>query len=168
MAEKCLSVPPMEVKDDIAAAPTVEEVKASIIREVESLVAWVLTCQSLTFFAFETQLVPQVLALGRLFVQLFLCMREEQFRATHPRPQPGYKQISPNTRLLGTFFGKVRYWRTYFYRKGSGYYPLDVELGLTRDGFSMLLRSCATRIATKVSYAQTTLILSLFLGWTPA
>ena len=168
MAEECLSVPLMEVKDDIAAAPTVEEVKASIIREVESLVSWVLTCQSLTFFAFETQLVPQVLALGRLFVQLFLCMREEQFRATHPRPQPGYKQIGPKARLLGTFFGKVRYWRTYFYRKGSGYYPLDVELGLTRDGFSMSLRSCATRIATKISYAQTILILSLFLGWTPA
>ncbi len=168
MAEMRLSAPPVEVTDDVATAPTLEEVKASIIQEVESLVAWVLTCQSLTFFAFETQLVPQVLALGRLFVQLFLCMREEQFRATHPRPQPGYKQISPNARLLGTFFGKVRYWRTYLYRKGSGYYPLDVELGLTRDGFSMLLRSCATRIATKVSYAQTTLILSLFLGWTPA
>lgn len=168
MAEKCLPVPPMEVKDDIATAPTVEEVKASIIREVESLVAWVLTCQSLTFFAFETQLVPQVLALGRLFIQLFLCMREEQFQATHPQPQPGYKRLGPNARLLGTFFGKVRYWRTYFYRQGGGYYPLDVELGLTRDGFSMLLRSYATRIATKVSYAQTALILSLFLHWTPA
>jgi hypothetical protein len=166
MAEKCLSVPPMEAKDDIAAAPTVEEVKASIIRKVESLVVWVLTCQSLTFFAFETQLVPRVLALGRLFVQLFLCMREEQFQATHP--QPGYKRLGPNARQLGTFFGKVRYWRTYFYRKGGGYYPLDVELGLTRDGFSMLLRSYATRIATKVSYAQTSLILNLFLGWTPA
>jgi len=43
-----------------------------------------------------------------------------------------------------------------------------VELGLTRDGFSMLLRSYATRMATKVSYAQVTLILSLFLHWTPA
>ena len=32
----------------------------------------------------------------------------------------------------------------------------------------MMLRSCATRIATKVSYAQATLILSLFLHWTPA
>jgi len=168
MAEKCLSVPPMEVKDDIATAPTVEEVKASIVREVESLVAWVLTCQSLTFFAFETQLVPQVLTLGCLFIQLFLCMREEQFQATHPQPQPGYKRLGPNARLLGTFFGKVRYWRTYFYRQGGGYYPLDVELGLTRDGFSMLLRSYATRIATKVSYAQTALILSLFLHWTPA
>jgi len=45
---------------------------------------------------------------------------------------------------------------------------LDVALGLTSDGFSMLLRSCATRIATKVSYAQATLLLSLFLHWTPA
>jgi len=143
-------------------------VKASIIQEVGTLMAWVSTCQSLTFLAFEAQLVPQVLALGRMFIQLFLCMREEQFQATHPRPQPGYKRIGPISRSLGTFFGKVRYWRTYLYRKGSGYYPLDVELGLTGDGFSMLLRSHATRIATKVSYAQATLILGLFLHWSPA
>jgi len=45
---------------------------------------------------------------------------------------------------------------------------LDVALGLTSDGFSMLLRCCATRIATKVSYAQATLLLNLFLHWTPA
>lgn len=164
----CPSVPPVQGTDDVTAAPTVEEVKARITQEVRDLMTWVLTCQSLTFFAFETQLVLKVLALGRLLIQLFLCMREEQFQATHPQPQPGYKQLGPNGRWLGTFFGKVRYWRTYFYREGNGYYPLDVELGLTRDGFSMLLRSCATRIATKVSYAQATLILSLFLHWTPA
>lgn len=168
MEEMCPSVPPVEITDDVTAAPTVEEVEASIVREVGLLVVWVLTCQSLTFFVFETQLVPKVLALGRLFIQLFLCMREEQFQATHPQPQPGYKRIGPISRLLGTFFGKVHYWRIYFYRKGSGYYPLDVELGLTSDSFSMLLRSYATRIATKVSYAQTTLILCLFLHWSPA
>lgn len=168
MAEMCPSVPPMEVTDDVATAPTVEEVKAGITQEVRSLVAWVLSCQSLTFFAFETQLVPKVLALGCLFVQLFLCMREERFQATHPYPQPGYKRLGPYSRRLGTFFGKVHYGRTYFYRKGSGYYPLDVELGLTSDGFSLLLRSYATRIATKVSYAQAVLILSLFLRWSPA
>ncbi len=168
MEEMCPSALPVEVTDDVATAPTVGEVKANIIQEVNALVAWVLTCQSLTFFAFETQLVPKVLALGRLFVQLFLCMREEQFQAMHPRPQLGYKRLGPCTRLLGTFFGKVGYWRTYFYRKGGGYYPLDVELGLTSDGFSMLLRSYATRMATKVSYAQATLILCLFLHWTPA
>ena len=164
----CPSVPPVQGTDDVTAAPTVEEVKASITQEVRDLMTWVLTCQSLTFFAFETQLVLKVLALGCLLIQLFLCMREEQFQATRPQPQPGYKQLGPKGRWLGTFFGKVRYWRTGVYREGNGYYPLDVELGLTRDGFSMLLRSYATRIATKVSYAQATLILSLFLHWTPA
>ncbi len=168
MEEMCLSVPPAGITDNVTAAPTVEEVKANIVQAVGSLVAWVLTCQSLTFFAFETQLVPQVLALGHLFIQLFLCMRAEQFQATHQRPQPGYKRSGPISRSLGTSFGKVRYWRTYFHRKGSGYYPLDVELGLTGDSFSMLLRSYATRLATKVSYAQAALLLSLFLHWSPA
>jgi len=56
----------------------------------------------------------------------------------------------------------------YYYRKVRGYCPLDVALGLTSDSFSMLLRSCATRIATKVSYTQATLLLNLVLHWTPA
>jgi hypothetical protein len=163
-----VSVSLTEVADDVATAPTVEETRARIMQEVREIVAWVLSCQSLTFFAFETELVPKVLGLGRLFIQLFLCMRQAQFQTAHPRPQAGYKRHDPSSRLLRTFFGKVRYWRAYLYRKGKGYYPLDVELGLTKDSFSMLLRSCATWIATKVSYAQTTLILNRFLHWTPA
>lgn len=146
----------------------VEEVKAAIVQEVGALIAWVLSCGHLTFFAFELELVPRVLALGRLFVQLFLCMRQAQFQAAHPQPEPGYKRQGPVARLLGTFFGKVAYERTYWYRDGEGYYPLDVELGLTGDGFSMLLRSYVVRIATKVSYAQAALIVKLFLLWSPA
>jgi len=46
---------------------------------------------------------------------------------------------------LGTFFGKVHYWRTHFYRAGGGYYPLDIELGLTGDGFSFA-PGCGKRI----------------------
>ena len=167
MEEICPSVPRLEVTDDVATAPTVEEMKARITQEVEGLVAWVLSCQSLTSFAFETQLVPRVLVLGCLFVQLFLCMRHEQFQTMHPQPQPGYKRLGPCSRLLGTFFGKVRYCRTYYYRKGSGYHPLDVELGLTGDGFSMLMQSYATRIATKMSYAQAVVVLIMFLHWSP-
>lgn len=51
---------------------------------------------------------------------------------------------------------------------GGGYYPLDEELGLTGDGFSMLVQSYAALIATKMSYAQATIVLSLFLQWSPA
>jgi hypothetical protein len=153
---------------DIAAAPTVEEVKGQIVQEVIGLMTWVLSGESLTFFAFEVALVPRVLSVGRLFVHLFLAMRQARFQSRHPQLEPGYRQQGPDERLLGTFFGKVRYARTYWYRQGGGYYPLDVELGLTADGFSMLLRSLAVRIATKVSYAQAVLLVRLFLGWSPA
>ena len=159
---------PDHISADAATAPTVAEVQTRITQAVAALVAWVLTCQTLTFYEFETQLVPQVLALGRLFVQLFLCLREEQFQTAHPQPDPGYQRQGPIARQVGTLFGKVRYWRTYFFRPGGGYYPLDVELGLTSDGFSMAVRSCATRVATKVSYAQAVLLLTLFLHWSPA
>lgn len=168
MEEKSSPVASAGSTESAAPAPTAEEMKARIGQAVEELIAWVLSCQSLTFFAFEAQLVCKVLALGGLFVQLFLCMRHERFQAAHREPEPGYKRLGPHSRWLGTFFGKVRYGRTYRYGKGQGYYPLDVELGLTSDGFSMLLRSYATRVATKVSYAQTVLLLNLFLGWSPA
>jgi hypothetical protein len=165
MEERCPSIALAE--DDATTILTTAEVKARIEQEVGELVTWVSSGESLTFFAFEAQLVPRVLALGGLFVQLFLCMRHERFQAAHTDAGPGYKQHGPYSRLLGTFFGKVRYWRTYFYRKGAGYYPLDVELGLTGDGFSMVLRSYAARLATKVSYAQAVLLLTMFLRWSP-
>jgi hypothetical protein len=161
-----LSPDPIDV--DAAIAPTVAEVQSHITQAVTALVAWVLAGQTLTFYEFETQLVPQVLALGRLFVQLFLCQREAQFQADHPQSAPGYQRQGPISRQVGTLFGKVRYWRTYFFRPGGSYYPLDVELGLTSDGFSMAVRSYATRVATKVSYAQAVLLLTLFLHWSPA
>jgi hypothetical protein len=157
-----------EVTDDNEAVPTLEGIKASIIQAVGEIVTWTLACKTLTFLEFETQLVVKVFALGQLFIALFLCMREEQWRAIHPQAQVGYKRQGPNSRLLGTFFGKVRYGRTYLYRSGRGHYPLDIELGLTGDGFSMMVQSYATRMATKMSYAQTVLVLSLFLSWAPA
>ena len=101
----------------------------------------------LSFLEFEQELVSKVFALGRLFISLFLCMREGDIRERHQKPG-GYKWQKPQDRLLGTFFGKVRYWRSYVYRTkgGGGYYPVDLELGLTGDGFIIgsicISRSC--------------------------
>jgi hypothetical protein len=159
---------PGEATEHVDEPPTVEDVIADIFRAVSGLVEWILACKALTFLEFEQQLIPQVFALGRLFVTLFLCMREEHFRAVHPQPEVGYKRQGPISRSLGTWFGKVCYWRIYHYQNGQGYYPLDVELGLTGDGFSLLLQSYAVRMATKVSYAQAVLMLTLFLFWSPA
>ena len=46
-----ISTSPVEVTENVSVAPTVEEVKASIVEEMNALIAWVLSCQSLTFFA---------------------------------------------------------------------------------------------------------------------
>ena len=118
----------------------------------------------MNFHEFEKELIARVFTLGRLFIALFLCAREQNMVVA---PVPGCKCQSEKDRLLGTFFGKVRYWRTYIYRAGGGYYPLDIELGLPLDGFSMLLRSYAAKLATKMSYAQAVGVLSMFLRWSP-
>jgi hypothetical protein len=128
-----------------------------------------LTCTKGSFFEFEQRLFPQVYELGRLFITLFLWMRQEHWQANHPGVEKGSKCQGLKDRLFGTVFGKVRYWRTYIYRgkNEGGYYPLDLMLGLPWDGFSMLVRSYAVRLAVKMSYAQCVAVLSTFLKWSP-
>ncbi len=118
------------------------------------------------FREFEKELFGQVFALGKLFIVLFLCMREAHWRLTHSANEDGTWQ-GPNDRVLGTLFGKVRYWRTYLYRNGASFYPLDIELGFPLDGFSMGVRSYAVKLATKMSYAQSAAVFSLFFQWSP-
>lgn len=119
------------------------------------------------FFEFEKALLPRFYKLGRLFVSLFLCMREEALMLENTTFEG--KRQGKKKRLLGTVFGKVSYWRTYIYRGklGGGYYPLDIELGLPWDGFSMLVRSYVVRLATKMSYAQSVIVFTSFLHWAP-
>ena len=42
---------------------------------------------------------------------------------------------------------------------GTGFHPLDVALGLTRDGFSPWVVQFVTRLATRMSYSASRLIL---------
>lgn len=127
-----------------------------------------MTSQTLVYMVFERELVSRVFELGKLFVLLFLCMREEHWRLTHPSLDNGRCQ-GPKDRVLGGLFGKVRYWRSYVYRGDGqgGFFPLDIELGLPLDGFSMSVRSYAAYIATKMSYAQAVTVLRLFMQWSP-
>lgn len=154
---------------DMGHPPSVDEIQEIIQVELGHIIAWVLTCHQITFLDFEEQVLPKVYRIGRLLISLFLCMREQHWRENNGDPENGYKYQGSKDRLIGAIFGKVRYWRTYIYRAADkgGYYPLDIELGLPRDGFSMLLRSCAAKIATKMSYAQSVAVLMMFLRWSP-
>lgn len=124
----------------------------------------------LTFDDFEKRVIPLVWAFGRLIVALFLCRRHETL-PTEPSEVIGgkrYVRRQPCRRLLGTVFGKVVFWRTYMFSKGGGYHPLDRTLKLPSDGFSLHLVGLMARIATKMSYLQSQLVLRCFLGWSPS
>lgn len=123
--------------------------------------------------SFETELIPEVFRLGRMLIALFLCLWQER-TAVATRERHGketYRRQPAKARLLGTFFGKVRYWRSYLEQlngRPGGFYPVDLALGLLADGFSMGVLARAVQLATRMSFAAATLIFSRFLGWSPS
>jgi len=122
------------------------------------------------FFAFEKQLKEWVWGLARLFIALFLLARQQRLQQRNAC-YPGYWRFPDLVgRTLRTMFGEVRYQRAYWVRRkgGGGFHPLDVELGLTRDGFSPWVMSLACRLTAYLSYAKTTLVLEAFWGWSPS
>jgi hypothetical protein len=155
---------------DFESLATIEAVTDQINKQVVDIINWVKTSKSIEFLKFEKQLLVKVYDLGRLFISLFFCSRQTHWELSHSEGKFDGKRQGVKGRLIGTVFGKVRYFRTYIYRGKieGGYYPLDLELGLAWDGFSMLVRSYACRLATKMSYAQCVLVLSTFLGWSPS
>jgi hypothetical protein len=124
-----------------------------------------------TFRRFETALLYRLFALGCLLVRLFLARCHERLIWKDQAPPPGYRQGDPAApRTLKTVFGRVTYRRSHLLPKqgGAGYHPLDVELGLTRDGFSPWVIQFVTRLATRMSFASARMLCRSVLGWSPS
>jgi hypothetical protein len=123
------------------------------------------------FRLFETNLLQRLFALGCLLVRLFLTIRHERLAWQDQTPPRGYRRGDPQAeRTLKTLFGPVTYQRAQLIRKkgGSSYHPLDVALGLTRDGFSPWVIQFVTRLATRMSFAASRLLCRSVLGWSPS
>lgn len=163
------------------APPTSNELREAIRAQFESLVNFCVGDAEVqsepTFKVFEKALVPRVYELARLFIVLFLCVREEREQAGIPAQLEvegrRYQRKPPQPRNFNTLFGVVRYWRIYLRGPRSpagrlGFHPLDVKLGLTADRMSMNLLSLATRLSTKLSFAQTHAVLGWFLLTVPS
>ena len=130
------------------------------------------------FFSFENKIIPKMRYLGRLMIQLFLICREENIskdsaETVKIRKRWFKKKKEKYRRKIQTFFGEIWYWRTYYYSegekgkkgeqgKGKGFHPLDQELGLTSDKFSLNVISLLSRLATKMSYASAAQLFQLF------
>jgi hypothetical protein len=125
-----------------------------------------------SFFKFEKILWIMVSQLGCLFFQLYLTYYHERISYKEWLDSGlYYLKETPVGRRIKTVFGEVRYWRLYMARKGiggGGFYPLDAVLGLTRDGFSPLVMSLATKLATRVSFGAAVILFRCFYGWSPS
>lgn len=129
-----------------------------------------------SFKTFESELRPVLFALARAAITLFLARREEWLMKTQPAPvEVGDRQfrLAPAiARNLATLFGVVRYKRTYMREVADGprrgFFPLDVDLGLTSDRISFNVLSRATLLATKLSFAEARSTLQMFVPNTPS
>lgn len=150
--------------------PESSQIKDRIQRQVGEVFGVLERMDDRSFDAVEKTVISHVFTLGRLFLAFFLAWRHEHSsRAVRAMKTQDFRVCLPQPRLLGTYFGKVRYWRTYLRRRGGGgIYPLDADLGLNADGFSFNILSLAARLATFVSYDQVAGLLSTFLAWSPS
>jgi hypothetical protein len=125
-----------------------------------------------SFLHVETGVLAHLRAVGLLLFQLVLLVRHLRLDLT-PWRQRGFRiDDGYAERQLRTTCGELRYGRAYLIpsqgKKGSGVHPLDVELGLTRDGYSPLLISWFCRLCTRVSFHHAADLGKMFLGWAPS
>ena len=114
---------------------TRQSVGADAKAAFENLVRFCETCDK-PFWLFEKELLVLIAVLGCCLIRLFLTARYERLdlqpflKDGKYRPGDDYAE-----RTLKTVYGEVTYGRHYLMRGvgGSGFFPLDVVLGLTRD-----------------------------------
>jgi hypothetical protein len=131
-----------------------------------------------TFLGFETGLIAQVMALARALVVLFLVASERrQSAALEARVVLGgrtFRRAPAQSRSLLTWFGVVRYRRTYLREvvpageKARGFHPLDAALGLLADRVSPVVLAIAVRLATRMSFGEAREQLGWFVPTAPS
>lgn len=123
------------------------------------------------FWEFEKQLLVRIAVLGACLLRLFLTARHERLDV-QPFVKDGKYRAGDNyaERTLKTACGEVTYGRQYVQSRGggSGFFPLDVVLGLTRDRLSPWVMQWVARLATRMSFKASQMVCRAVLNWAPA
>lgn len=136
----------------------------------DDLVCFCETCAT-PFWMFEKDLLVRIAVLGACLMRLFLTARYERLdlqpflKDGMHRPGDAYAE-----RSLKTVYGDVTYGRHYLMSRGggSGFFPLDVVLGLTRDRLSPWVMQWVARLATRMSFKAAQMVCKAVLHWAPA
>jgi hypothetical protein len=165
-------------EDSKNKAPTVDDLKTRIEDLTQEVVSFAMDTsnQAIPFERFERDLRARIFELARTVIVLFLTCAEGSIREQTPtrlvRGIRSFQKTRSRDRSLTTWFGTVRYWRTYMREindeQGQGFFPLDVALGLVADRFSFGVLALVVRLATKLSFAEAKSTAELFLPVVPS
>ena len=135
--------------------------------EFESMLSYVKDSRTATADQVERGLFRRLLDLGARLMLLFFALRAEA------RPRLACQTLTGETlpywaerkRQYFSIFGKLAFWRPYFYRPGAGgASPLDQELALGADCYSDLLRELAEYLGAGSTYAKVADCFARLLG----
>jgi hypothetical protein len=149
---------------------TRDSVRADAKAAFDDVVGFCESCAS-PFWTFEKELLVHIAVLGGCLIRLFLTARYERLdlqpflKDGKYRPGDDYAE-----RTLKTVYGEVAYGRHYLMSRGggSGFFPLDVVLGLTRDRLSPWVMQWVARLATRMSFKAAQMVCKAVLNWAPA
>lgn len=126
------------------------------------------------FTQFEAKLNEKLQQVGRMASEVMLAEAELKSRMEHARRfQVGdtdFRLSGSEPRSLCTWFGVIRYRRSYARPLGGGpgFFPLDLGLGLLADRFSPSLVTTGARLATRMSFAEAREVLGWFVPSPPS
>jgi len=157
-------------QSSVGRPATVESARADAKVAFDDLMQFCQACEW-TFWVFEKRLLVRLAVLGACLIRLFLTARHERLdvqpflKDGKYRPGDDYAE-----RTLKTVYGEVTYGRQYLLSRGggSGFFPLDVVLGLTRDRLSPWVMQWVARLATRMSFKASQMVCKAVLNWAPA
>ncbi len=135
--------------------------------EFESMLSYVKDSHHATADQVERRLFQRLLDLGARLMLLFFALRSETALRGEYQTAAGARlpYWAEHRRQYFSIFGKLAFWRPYFYRPGAGgASPLDQELALGTDCYSDLLRELAEYLGVGSTYAKVAACFARLLG----
>jgi hypothetical protein len=144
-----------------------EQIVHELHVEFESMLDYVKSSERATADQVERSLFRRLLNLGARLMLLFFALRSEPAARDSHQQASGVvlPYLAERQRQYFSIFGKLAFWRPYFYRPGAGgASPLDQDLALGADCYSDLLRELAEYLGVSTTYAKVAECLAHVLG----
>jgi len=138
-----------------------------IRQEFESMLQYVEQSENETAYTAERNIFKRLLKMGYGLMVLFFSLQAERYPRAAIENEKGetLPYHSEKKRDYYSIFGKLPFWRPYFYERGmGGESPLDEILSLGEDCYSDVVRETAEYLGTAMSYEKVIGLFQYLLG----